>query len=64
MRRRNGNESPTQDGWRPTDQLPAKAANRGIIEFRATSGGNITGMGLRMNPPGGFTSIPKLPSPR
>lgn len=47
-----------------TDVLPATTANRGIIQFRSISGGNITGLGLRVDPLGGFTSIPKSPSPQ
>ena len=45
-----------------TDLLPATAANRGVIQFRSISGSAITGLGLRVDPLGGFTSIPKSPS--
>jgi streptogramin lyase len=47
-----------------TDLLPATTANRGVIQFRSIPGGNITGLGLRVDPLGGFTSIPKSPSPQ
>jgi hypothetical protein len=47
-----------------TDLLPATTANRGVIQFRSISGGNITGLGLRVDPLGGFTSIPKSPTPQ
>ena len=43
------------------DKIPSTISNRGIIEFRAAV--NITGLGLRVNPTGGFTSIPKLQRP-
>jgi|GEM_PF-1796234 len=43
-----------------SDQLPAATATRGMVQFRSTSGGNVTGLGLRVNPLGGFTSVPKV----
>ena len=46
------------------DVLPSTISNRGIIEFRTgTTTANITGLGLRVNPSGGFTSIPTLQRP-
>lgn len=50
-----------------TDMLPAAAGNRGFLRFTATppatslSAIAITGIGLRVNPAGGFTSVPKMP---
>jgi hypothetical protein len=46
-----------------TDYFPAATANRGIVVFSNITGGNITGLGLRVNPAGGFTSIPVLVAP-
>jgi hypothetical protein len=43
-----------------TDYFPAATANRGIIVFSNVTGGNITGLGLRVNPAGGITSVPVL----
>ena len=43
--------------------FPATANRRGIIEFSNPLMGNLTGLGLRINPSGGFTSIPKLQRP-
>jgi hypothetical protein len=43
-----------------TDYFPAATANRGIIAFSNVTGGNITGLGLRVNPAGGITSVPLL----
>ncbi len=42
------------------DKFPATITNRGIIRFSEASSTNITGLGLRVYPTGGFTSIPKL----
>ncbi len=46
------------------DQFPGTISHRGIIEFRAPATANITGLGLRVNPEGGFTSIPLLHRPQ
>ena len=46
-----------------SDTFPSTIANRGIIEFSTGSTANITGLGLRVNPTGGFTSIPNLQRP-
>jgi hypothetical protein len=43
--------------------FPSTIGNRGIIEFVAGPSANITGLGLRINPAGGFTSIPNLARP-
>ena len=43
-----------------TDRFPEAAGNRGIVVFSNTTGGNLTGLGLRVNPAGGFTSVPVL----
>ena len=45
------------------DQFPSTISHRGIIEFKAPVTANITGLGLRINPEGGFTSIPLLHRP-
>ena len=45
------------------DQFPSTISHRGIIEFKAPATANITGLGLRINPEGGFTSIPLLHRP-
>jgi hypothetical protein len=45
-----------------TDYLPQATGNRGIVVFTNTTGGNITGLGLRVNPAGGITSVPVLPA--
>lgn len=42
------------------DKFPATITNRGIIQFSEISSTNITGLGLRVYPTGGLTSIPKL----
>lgn len=47
-----------------TDQFPGTVTHRGIIEFKAPGTANITGLGLRVNPEGGFTSIPLLHRPQ
>ena len=39
--------------------IPNTASFRGFVEF-TNSGGNITGLGLRVSPQGGITSAPKL----
>lgn len=44
------------------DRLPATRNRRGVVEFSA-SGPDITGLGLRFNPGGAFTSFPVLPKP-
>jgi hypothetical protein len=44
-------------------EVPAVSGNRGIVEFSVPSGGTLTGLGLRVNPTGGFTSVPKLTHP-
>lgn len=43
-----------------SDRLPAATVQRGVVQFRSTAGSIATGLGLRVNPLGGFTSIPKL----
>jgi hypothetical protein len=43
--------------------VPAVSGNRGIVEFSTPQGGTLTGLGLRVNPTGGFTSVPKLVHP-
>jgi hypothetical protein len=43
-----------------TDYLPEAATNRGIVVFTNTTGGNVTGLALRVNPKGGLTSLPVL----
>jgi hypothetical protein len=43
--------------------VPAVSGNRGIVQFSAPAGGTLTGLGLRVNPTGGFTSVPKLTHP-
>jgi hypothetical protein len=43
-----------------TDYFPVAKANRGIVVFSNTAGGDITGLGLRVNPAGGVTSLPVL----
>lgn len=43
--------------------FPSTVGNRGFIEFVGGSNANITGLGLRINPAGGFTSIPNLARP-
>lgn len=42
------------------DKFPATIANRGIIRFSSGAATNISGLGLRVYPMGGFASIPKL----
>jgi hypothetical protein len=42
------------------DKFPATISNRGIIQFSSVAATNITGLGLRLDPTGGFTSIPKI----
>jgi hypothetical protein len=46
-----------------SDTFPGTIANRGIIEFSTGTAANITGLGLRVNPTGGFTSIPSMQRP-
>lgn len=46
-----------------TDKFPSTTSNRGIIEFRAGTAINISGLDLRINPIGGFTSVPSLHRP-
>lgn len=46
------------------DTFPSTVAARGIIEFTASSTtSNISGLGLRVSPAGGVTSIPNLVRP-
>lgn len=46
------------------DTFPSTAGNRGIVEFRTGSTSlNLTGLGLRVSPVGGFTSVPNLHRP-
>ncbi len=42
------------------DKFPATITNRGIVQFSEVSSTNISGLGLRVYPIGGFTSVPKL----
>ena len=42
------------------DRIPATANSRGFLVFSSTNGAPITGLGLRVNPTGGFTSAPVL----
>jgi hypothetical protein len=44
------------------DKTPAANGTRGIINFLGGAAGSITGMGIRVNPAGSFTSIPRLRS--
>jgi hypothetical protein len=46
-----------------SDTFPGTIGIRGFVEFVAGSNANITGLGLRLNPAGGFTSIPNLTRP-
>ncbi|MCX6630979.1 MAG: hypothetical protein NTW28_25485 [Candidatus Solibacter sp.] len=41
-----------------TDRFSMTSGRRGIIEFRNTAGGAVTGLGLRFSSFGSFTSIP------
>ncbi|MEP7353762.1 MAG: putative Ig domain-containing protein [Acidobacteriota bacterium] len=43
------------------DQFPVTRGTRGIIRFQS-SGSGISGIGLRFNPLGSFTSLPVIPS--
>jgi hypothetical protein len=43
--------------------FPGTLGNRGIVEFTAPSTAAITGLGLRVDPTGGITSIPLLQRP-
>jgi hypothetical protein len=46
------------------DTFPSTVGKRGIIEFRTSSTtSNISGLGLRVSPVGGFTSVPNLHRP-
>ena len=40
------------------DRFSMTSGRRGIIEFRSTTGGAVSGLGLRFSPFGSFTSIP------
>jgi hypothetical protein len=42
------------------DKFPASISNRGVIQFSSVATTNISGLGLRLDPAGGLTSIPKL----
>jgi hypothetical protein len=42
-----------------TDQLPATAGKRGIIQFQNPAGG-VSGLGLRFSPAGPFTDVPVI----
>jgi virginiamycin B lyase len=42
------------------DRIPATANTRGFLQFTSIGGASITGLGIRVNPEGGFTSAPKL----
>ncbi len=43
-----------------TDIVPAAKGNRGIVWFTSNSAANIGGLGLRVSPAGGLTSIPQI----
>jgi hypothetical protein len=45
------------------DQFPGTVGHRGIIEFKTSGAANISGLALRVNPDGGFTSTPLLRRP-
>jgi hypothetical protein len=49
-----------QFAFRLIDRFPALANRRGVVEF-TTTGADISGLGLRFNPSGAFTSLPALP---
>jgi hypothetical protein len=43
--------------------FPATAGRRGVLEFKSTSGTNITALGFRFNPTFNFTSVPVMYPP-
>lgn len=43
-----------------TDLMPAATTNRGIVQFSSDAGTSICGLGLRVSPAGGITSIPQI----
>jgi streptogramin lyase len=43
-----------------TDKLPAVTGHRGYLRFTSREGIAVSGIGIRVNPTGGFTSVPKL----
>jgi hypothetical protein len=43
-----------------SDRFSITSGRRGTIEFQNTSGGAVTGIGLRFNPSGSFTSVPTI----
>jgi|GEM_PF-2178588 len=43
-----------------SDRFPVTLANRGTVTFSSASSANFTGLGLRVYPTGGLTSLPKL----
>ena len=43
-----------------SDLIPAAEGNRGFVQFSSDNLQTITGLGIRVNPLGGFTSAPKL----
>lgn len=43
-----------------TDRFSVTSGRRGTIEFQNTAGGAVTGIGLRFNPSGSFTSVPTI----
>lgn len=44
------------------DKTPSANGTRGVINFLGGAAGSITGLGIRVNPAGSFTSIPRLRS--
>ncbi|HEY3440912.1 MAG TPA: hypothetical protein VGK29_09180 [Paludibaculum sp.] len=49
-----------QFSFRLIDRFPLLANRRGVVEF-ITNGPDISGLGLRFNPSGAYTSLPALP---
>lgn len=49
-----------QTAFRLMDRFPLLLNRRGVVEF-TTTGTDISGLGLRFNPSGAFTSLPALP---
>jgi hypothetical protein len=43
-----------------TDKFPAAAGHFGFVSFSGTGAGLLTGLGIRVNPEGTFTSAPRL----
>ena len=49
-----------QTSFRLIDRFPLLVNRRGVVEF-TTNGPDISGLGLRFNPSGAFTSFPAMP---